>query len=591
MPPQFPRGFRFGGPLPVRPLAFAALAAVLLSAPRTVRADTTPETKPAGFAPLTLESLATVAKGLAGLDASPDTVIAEAGSRIVSRGDIADRIRALPVNLTANSFQYAFDTAAVEAVRQAAMCDRAEGLGLDKRLDVRRRMDNAAETVLADAFLRLSLAPNLAETALRETYQNTVAGRPGPEEVEAKVIAVASRDDAEAVIKRLDNGESFWMLAKTLSEDATAEKGGELGYVEHNLLAPELGAVLFSLGTGHYTAHPIQLGSRWFVLQAGGRRLADTPAFDNVRPVLASEVSRAGALELRRQALASAKTEIIDQLPSSVPATPVGSPEALDRILAALDAVPAKAVARVEGQDVLWADVSDEIRALPSVNATAVFREIFDAALSQVMQRKALAARAVAAGLSRGPVVQRRIRNAREAVLAEDMLRRSVAPNLTEAAVRATWDAMMSKRTEEQVELRDIAFGSKLMAEDIARRVQAGAPPDDLVRAAGQQISPQGGDLGFVRHGELAPAIAAVAFTLGNGETAAHPVESGGVWHILQAGARRTAPALPFEAARHGVEQDIIAAARIALPAQAVKETKVVYYGMMGKSPEKPRSQ
>lgn len=261
---------------------------------------------PGGLPGPTIESMASLNAALVELDRAPTTIVADVGGRSVTWADVADAIRAMPAVVSGVPFNQIFQNAVVHVMQQKALAVRAEAAGLDKMVGVQRRMKNAADEALASEYLRRSLGPNLAEPALRAVYDGVVAGKPGPDEVQARMIVVDKEEMARELIQRLQGGASFTALAKEFSKDGTAEAGGELDYARRDMLAPEIGAVVFSLGVGQITAFPVKSGNLWFILQAMGRRQVAPPSFAEARAVLEKDVVNVGVPELKRQALKSA---------------------------------------------------------------------------------------------------------------------------------------------------------------------------------------------------------------------------------------------------------------------------------------------
>ena len=69
--------------------------------------------------------------------------------------------------------------------------------------------------------------------------------------VNASHILVATEDEANKVIERINAGEDFAALAKELSTDTgTKENGGELGYFERETMVAEFEAAAFGLDVG-----------------------------------------------------------------------------------------------------------------------------------------------------------------------------------------------------------------------------------------------------------------------------------------------------------------------------------------------------
>ncbi len=74
-----------------------------------------------------------------------------------------------------------------------------------------------------------------------------------PEAASAQTIE-AAREEAESVIERLDQGESFEQLATVLSDARNALEGGEIGWRTSSALPPGAADAIRALSVGEYTA-------------------------------------------------------------------------------------------------------------------------------------------------------------------------------------------------------------------------------------------------------------------------------------------------------------------------------------------------
>jgi peptidyl-prolyl cis-trans isomerase C len=243
------------------------------------------------------------------LERPRDTVVAEVGSRTITRGDVVDAIRTLPPIVNAVPFLQLFQQTTELLMQREALVLAANTSRLDQDPEVQRRMQNAADAALADELLRRSIDAKLTEPALHGLYDTVVAGKPGPETVHVRIIMVDSKDEATQLIQRLRNGADFADLARHLSKDGSASSGGDLGSVRLDMLAAELGAVSFALAPGQTTEYPVTSGNRWFVIRVEGRTQQPPPEFAAARPALEQDVTHAAAPELSRMALQNATSK------------------------------------------------------------------------------------------------------------------------------------------------------------------------------------------------------------------------------------------------------------------------------------------
>ena len=268
---------------------------------------------------------------------------------------------------------------------------------------------------------------------------------------------------------------------------------------------------------------------------------------------------------------------------------PAPGPEAyasLQKLEAELDRSGGTVVAEVGPHAVTWADIADIIRAMPPIAGGVPFPMLYQRAATQALEQAALALRGEATGLDNDPVVRRRMRNAASDALATEVIRRSLAPNLTDQALHATYDALVAnKPAPEEVDIRLSMVDTKAEATALIGQLNSGANFAELATKFSKDgTAANGGDLGYARRDLLSPEIGAVAFALAPGQITAYPVRSGSAWFIIRVESRRQPAAPSFEAARGALEQDIIHAGAPFLMQQALKSAPVKYHGVTGTS-------
>jgi len=134
------------------------------------------------------------------------------------------------------------------------------------------------------------------ETALAALYQREV-GNLAEQRRAAHILfevdgdnEAATLEQAEAVKARLDAGEDFATLAKELSQDTgTVNRGGDLGYIEHDSFDPDFEAALFALQENEVSA-PVRTGYGYHLIKLTDLRSADVPSLESMRPTLEREL-------------------------------------------------------------------------------------------------------------------------------------------------------------------------------------------------------------------------------------------------------------------------------------------------------------
>lgn len=240
------------------------------------------------------EPAATMAEMIHQLEKDPHATVMMLETLPITQADIADVIRTMPVNFASLGFAEVTRRALDVLVSQKAMLLNARRDGIDKDPAVVRREKVADERVLADAWLAHAEDAAVTDEALHARYDRDIAGRPGPEEVRARLILVPTIDAARMIIAKAAEGEEFSALARTYSKDASAAHGGDLGYVALEAVSGEIGPALFALAPGQMTAFPMRSPAGYYILRVEARRQRATPTFDEARAGLES-VMRAEA--------------------------------------------------------------------------------------------------------------------------------------------------------------------------------------------------------------------------------------------------------------------------------------------------------
>jgi peptidyl-prolyl cis-trans isomerase C len=272
------------------------------SAPR--QEPSAPLVNPAGI-------LATMADQL---DRKPDFVVLKLENLPITQHDVAGVIRAMPLGMASLNFEEVYRRALDVMVRQKAMVLRARLEKIDQDPDVKHQSDLAVEHVLVDAWLKRRADAAVTDKALHDLYDSQVAGKPGPDQVKARVILVATEAEAEALIQKLRDGADFAELARQVSKDPSAQAGGDLGYRIRESVTPEVGAAMFSLGPGQTTTYPVASIGGYFVIRVEARSSHGTLTFDEARPMLEKELR------------AHAVSEAIGSLLSNVKFVPPSKP-------------------------------------------------------------------------------------------------------------------------------------------------------------------------------------------------------------------------------------------------------------------------
>lgn len=119
-------------------------------------------------------------------------------------------------------------------------------------------MKNIFKTVLLVSLFGVFIVPSF-------TFQKAYADKPVTT-VKAEHILVDTEEEALALKKRIENGESFEELARAYSKCPSKEKGGSLGFFGRGQMAKEFEDAAFSLPVGQ-VSEPIKTQFGWHLIK------------------------------------------------------------------------------------------------------------------------------------------------------------------------------------------------------------------------------------------------------------------------------------------------------------------------------------
>jgi peptidyl-prolyl cis-trans isomerase C len=257
---------------------------------------------PAGSSGAENSGAGSLAQLAAQFEKSADTVVADVNGTPITLGMVADRLHEFPEKFAVLPTTLVYKAALDDLIQQRALAVKARQLGLDKTAATQRQIVEATDRVLGQALVRRIVPEMVTEKAIESGYNATIAGKPGPEQVQFRVIATATDADAMIVLDRLSRGVDFGALARIASKDPSALNGGEVGYASRDRLTPEIGAVAFALMPGQITAFPVHSNGLSFILQVEGRRQQTTPTLAEAKATVTPELIKAASIEVLRKA-------------------------------------------------------------------------------------------------------------------------------------------------------------------------------------------------------------------------------------------------------------------------------------------------
>jgi len=133
-----------------------------------------------------------------------------------------------------------------ELVDQRVLGLAAITQSLDQTQAAKRRQAIALEQLYGRLVIEAALDETVTDSAVRRLFEEQQALNDRGPERRARLILVATQEEADAVLTRLDEGEDFGVLAGILSiDEATRNKNGDLGYFSQQVLDQKIAKTVF----------------------------------------------------------------------------------------------------------------------------------------------------------------------------------------------------------------------------------------------------------------------------------------------------------------------------------------------------------
>jgi peptidyl-prolyl cis-trans isomerase C len=256
---------------------------------------------------------------------SPDTALVSNSLAKVTRAEYDAELLKLPPELRegfANNPRRVMELLQRMLV-QKSLAAEARSSGLDKRPDVKARLDLEIEKFLSqmqieavDAAAIAEFNANIAkyEARARELYLVDKAAFTTPAQVSATHILFDSKKrGAEAARKlavetraKIAAGADMGALAREISDDpSSSQNAGALGWFSQKDMDPSFGAAAFALKNVGDLSEPVQSQFGWHVIRLDGKREGKLKSYEEARDQIMAEL-RKRAVEEKREAVVAA---------------------------------------------------------------------------------------------------------------------------------------------------------------------------------------------------------------------------------------------------------------------------------------------
>ena len=197
-----------------------------------------------------------------------------------------------------------------EMINMELLATQGSKEGVEKDPDVAAQLDVVRMRVIADAESAKYLKDKEPTDADLHAEYDTAVASMDKTEYHARHILVASKEAADAAIKKIKGGAKFEDVAKAESTDSSKANGGDLGWFTLTKMVKPFGDAVKGLKKGELTTTPVQTQFGWHVIKLEDTRETAPPPFEQVKQQVTN-----GAIQKKLQAYVETlkKTAKIDK--------------------------------------------------------------------------------------------------------------------------------------------------------------------------------------------------------------------------------------------------------------------------------------
>ncbi|HLS18448.1 MAG TPA: peptidylprolyl isomerase, partial [Paracoccaceae bacterium] len=230
-------------------------------------------------------------------DLSLETVIATVGETDITLGQLLVARQGLP-----GEFQQLPDEILMQALieqvsNQTLLADAAREAELDDKPAVQIAIQNQERAVLAGAYLADAISERVNDEAVDAYYNEHFTEAEPVKQVRAAHILVEDEETAKEIKAKLDEGEDFAALASEYGTDATAERGGDLGWFSHEDMVPPFADAAFAMEPGT-VSEPVQTSFGWHIIKLNETRTRPVPPLSAVKGEIVTELAEKARAEI-----------------------------------------------------------------------------------------------------------------------------------------------------------------------------------------------------------------------------------------------------------------------------------------------------
>ena len=220
-----------------------------------------------------------------------DPVVAGINNFKIFRSDVERARKQLPKEARQYPDAAVYEHLLKSLIDTHLIANAARKQGLDTGSQIVKQMRRIEDQLLYQAYLDARIKGAVTDKKLKKLYQTSIKSSLVNEEIRARHILVQTREQANEVVRQLNDGADFSDLAKKISTGPSGKQGGDLGYFTHERMVPAFSEGAFAISVGKFTQEPVKTQFGWHVIKVEDKRIVKPKPFDQVKMQLRKKMT------------------------------------------------------------------------------------------------------------------------------------------------------------------------------------------------------------------------------------------------------------------------------------------------------------
>lgn len=245
--------------------------------------------------------------GCAKTPSQDDKVVVKVSNGVITLKEFNARIAKLPEyykKIVENNKKRYLE----EMIAEKLFYEEALRRGLNNDKEVAEILSEAKKKIIITKLIKTDIDDKVkvSDAEIRAFYEDNKDKLRTPEMWRASHILVPTEEEARAILQELNSGASFEKIAKERSKDATASRGGDIGFFRAGQLVPDFEKAAVKLNVGQLSGI-VQTKFGYHIIKLTDRKEAGVQPYEKAKPLIEDELRKKKKAEMFNDLMMSLK--------------------------------------------------------------------------------------------------------------------------------------------------------------------------------------------------------------------------------------------------------------------------------------------